>query len=81
MLSLNEPQPLIFYSDIVVLDHRICEKLPAHSINLLARLCLIGGFEIDLNKLALPHIAHTFKTEGGQGMSNCLALWIKDAVF
>ena len=60
--------------DRVVLDDRVGEQLLAHRLDLLAAARRIGFGQLELDQLALAHLADPDKTECCQRIADRLAL-------
>src|SRR6267142_837933 len=65
--------------DGVVFGHRVGEQLLAHRLGLLADAGRIRLGELDLDHLALAHLADSAESQGGAGIADCLALRIENA--
>src|SRR5271156_4981115 len=70
-----------FQFDLVFLDHRVGEKFLAHLFEARARGRFVFLRELDVDHLALAHVAALPEAEPVQRMANGFALRVENAVF
>src|SRR5690606_33046946 len=64
----------------VVLDHRVCEQLFAHRLDVILGLGGVRAFEFDLEHLALPDRSDAGEIKRRKRAFNRLSLWVENAV-
>src|SRR5690606_9908404 len=65
---------------LVVLDHRVCEQLFAHRLDVILGLGGVRAFEFDLEHLALPDRSDAGEIKRRKRAFNRLSLWVENAV-
>ncbi|CDX17475.1 hypothetical protein MPL3356_240040 [Mesorhizobium plurifarium] len=68
------------YSNTIVLNHRVRQKLVAHGLQVGFGLGLVGSGELDVEHLALAHLADAVEAQPRERVLDRLALRVEDAV-
>src|SRR5689334_24968333 len=79
-LGMTNESGSLHQIDRVVLDHRVRQQLGAHLIDFGLGLGLVAFLEVDLDELALAHVADRCEAERVEGVGDGASLGIEDAV-
>ena len=65
---------------VILLDHRIGEQLFAHRLEVCFGTIGVAARQLQVDDLALAHLAHRVKAQAIQGMADGLALRVENTI-